>query len=107
MTGRIPVGSEFAAGGRFPAAFMSAGTSSFTDFLSGYAPSMLPGQGTSAPLGGPLADLPHGTTIVAAACEGGIVMAGDRRAVAGNMIAQRDIEKVFRSDEFSCVGIAG
>jgi proteasome beta subunit len=34
-------------------------------------------------------------------------MAGDRRAVAGNMIAQRDIEKVFRSDEFSCVGIAG
>ena len=37
-----PVGSEFAVGGRFPAAFMSAGTSSFADFLSGYAPSMLP-----------------------------------------------------------------
>ena len=34
-------------------------------------------------------------------------MAGDRRATTGNMIAQRDIEKVFRSDEFSCVGIAG
>ena len=34
-------------------------------------------------------------------------MAGDRRATAGNMIAQRDIEKVFRSDEFSAVGIAG
>jgi proteasome beta subunit len=34
-------------------------------------------------------------------------MAGDRRATAGNMIAQRDIEKVFRSDEYSCVGIAG
>ena len=44
---------------------------------------------------------------MAAACEGGIVMAGDRRATAGSMIAQRDIEKVFRSDEFSCVGIAG
>jgi proteasome beta subunit len=102
------VGSDFAVGARFPAAFMSAGTSSFTDFLSGYAPSMLPGHGTSAlAAAGPLADLPHGTTIVAAACEGGIVMAGDRRATAGNMIAQRDIEKVFRSDEFSCVGIAG
>ena len=102
------MGSDFAVGGRFPAAFMSAGSSSFTDFLSGYAPSMLPGHGTSGlPAGGPLADLPHGTTIVAAACEGGIVMAGDRRATAGNMIAQRDIEKVFRSDEFSCVGFAG
>ena len=102
------MGSDFAVGARFPAAFMSAGTSSFTDFLSGYAPSMLPGHGTSGlAAAGPLADLPHGTTIVAAACEGGIVMAGDRRATAGNMIAQRDIEKVFRSDEFSCVGIAG
>ena len=102
------MGSEFAVGARFPAAFMSAGTSSFTDFLSGYAPSMLPGHGTSGlAAGGPLADLPHGTTIVAAAYEGGVVMAGDRRATAGSMIAQRDIEKVFRSDEFSCVGFAG
>jgi len=34
-------------------------------------------------------------------------MAGDRRATAGNLIAQRDIEKVFPAEEFSCVGIAG
>ena len=34
-------------------------------------------------------------------------MAGDRRATMGNIIAQRDIEKVFPADEFSCVGIAG
>lgn len=102
------MGSEFTGGARFPAAFMSAGTSSFTDFLTGYAPAMLPGHVPSGQLaGGPLADLRHGTTIVAASFEGGIVMAGDRRATAGNMIAQRDIEKVFRSDEFSCVGIAG
>jgi proteasome beta subunit len=53
------------------------------------------------------AGLAHGTTIVAAACEGGAVMAGDRRATAGNMIAQRDVDKVFRSDEFSAVGYAG
>jgi proteasome beta subunit len=35
------------------------------------------------------------------------VLAGDRRATAGNMIAKRDVEKVFRSDEFSAVGCAG
>jgi proteasome beta subunit len=50
---------------------------------------------------------PHGTTIVAATFPGGVVMAGDRRATMGNIIAQRDIEKVFPADEFSCVGIAG
>jgi proteasome beta subunit len=36
-----------------------------------------------------------------------VLMAGDRRATAGNLIAQRDIEKVFATDEFSLVGIAG
>ena len=50
---------------------------------------------------------PHGTTIVAATFPGGVVMAGDRRATMGNIIAQRDIEKVFPADEYSCVGIAG
>ena len=34
-------------------------------------------------------------------------MAGDRRATTGNIIAQRDIQKVFPADEFSVVGIAG
>ena len=50
---------------------------------------------------------PHATTIVAAICDGGVVLAGDRRATAGNMIAKRDVEKVFRSDEFSGMGYAG
>ena len=52
-------------------------------------------------------DAPHGTTIVAVTHATGVVMAGDRRATMGNIIAQRDIEKVFPADEFSCVGIAG
>jgi proteasome beta subunit len=52
-------------------------------------------------------DAPHGTTIVAVTHASGVVMAGDRRATMGNIIAQRDIEKVFPADEFSCVGIAG
>jgi proteasome beta subunit len=44
---------------------------------------------------------------VALATADGIVMAGDRRATMGNIIAQRDIEKVFPADEHSVVGIAG
>lgn len=34
-------------------------------------------------------------------------MAGDRRATMGNVIAQRDIDKVFAADELTAVGIAG
>jgi proteasome beta subunit len=49
----------------------------------------------------------HATTIVAATFNGGVLMAGDRRATMGNLIAQRDIEKVFASDDYSLVGIAG
>ena len=52
-------------------------------------------------------DLPHGTTIVAATCDHGVVLAGDRRATIGNLIAKRDLEKVFRSDEFSALAYAG
>ena len=92
-------------GGQFTAACLSVGTSSFADFLASSAPGLLPGAG--GPAGQAPGDLPHGTTIVAAEFDGGVLMAGDRRSTAGNMIAQRDIEKVFRSDDFSCVGISG
>ena len=91
---------------RLGPAFLASGSSSFADFLSEQAPDLLPsrrslGEGSAAGL------TPHGTTIVAATFPGGVVMAGDRRATMGNIIAQRDIEKVFPADEFSCVGIAG
>ena len=49
----------------------------------------------------------HATTIVAATFDGGVIMAGDRRATMGNLISQRDIEKVFPADDYSLVGIAG
>jgi proteasome beta subunit len=85
---------------------MTPGTSSFADFLALESPDLLPSR-RAVPHGhaGDLA--PHGTTIVAATFPGGVVMAGDRRATMGNIIAQRDIEKVFPADEYSCVGIAG
>jgi proteasome beta subunit len=93
-------------GSTLPPAFFAAGSSSFSDFLASYAPSLLPGaRVTSAP--GVTVDAPHGTTIVAVAHQTGVVVAGDRRATMGNVIAQRDIEKVFQADEFSAVGIAG
>jgi proteasome beta subunit len=76
------------------------GTSSFTEFLTAAAPDLLPTV-TRHP------EAPHGTTIVAAIFDAGVVMAGDRRATAGNLIAQRDIEKVFATDDYSLVGIAG
>jgi proteasome beta subunit len=50
---------------------------------------------------------PHATTIIAMVTSEGVVMAGDRRATMGNLIASRDIEKVHPADEFSLIGIAG
>jgi proteasome beta subunit len=91
---------------RLPAAFLRPGGSSFADFLSDHSPELLPSR-RSLPQGNAPIEAPHGTTIVAATFTGGVVMAGDRRATMGNIIAQRNFEKVFPADEFSCVGIAG
>lgn len=88
-----------------PAAFINAGTSSFTQFLSMAAPDLLPGRRPLPP--GAAGVAPHATTIVALACDGGVVMAGDRRATMGNLIGSRDIEKVHAADPYSLVGAAG
>ncbi|MEV8371182.1 proteasome subunit beta [Kribbella sp. NPDC056861] len=96
----------FDASGRLPEAFLTPGGSSFMDFLAGHAPDLLPGR-RDLGVGDFGKDVPHGTTIVAATFDGGVVMAGDRRATMGNIIAQRDIEKVFPADEYSCVAFAG
>jgi proteasome beta subunit len=92
--------------GRLPAAFLTPGSSSFLDFLGDHAPGLLPGNRALPPLKGAV-ELPHGTTIVSAVFDGGVILAGDRRATMGNVIAQRDMEKVFPADEYSAVGIAG
>ncbi|MGB8652297.1 MAG: proteasome subunit beta [Mycobacteriales bacterium] len=91
--------------GRLPAHFTAPGSSSFADFLGVAAPDLLPSRLT-LPKDSKV-EAPHGTTIVAVTHAGGVVMAGDRRATMGNVIAQRDIEKVFPADDYSCVGIAG
>ncbi len=91
--------------GRLPDAFRVPGSSSFTEFIGQVAPELLPG-GRTLPVGGTV-DAPHGTTIVTVEYDGGVLMAGDRRATMGNLIANRDMEKVFAADEYAVVGIAG
>src|SRR6185437_11285162 len=101
------------ASGGTPSGFLGLQTSSFTDFLASHSPGLLPGRVVPAAPADPgvpgqaIRDLPHATTIVAAICDEGVVLAGDRRATAGNMISKRDVEKVVRSDEFSGMGYAG
>ncbi|RRR98690.1 proteasome subunit beta [Glycomyces terrestris] len=85
---------------------MTAGTSSFSEFLMQAAPELLPGRRPLPP--GDFAEMSaHATTIVALKTAEGVVMAGDRRATSGNYIASRDIEKVFPADAYSLVGMAG
>lgn len=84
-------------------AFLDRGTSSFAEFVSRTYPQLLPDRDIKAD-----AELaPHGTTIVAVKYAGGVVLAGDRRATMGNVIAQRDIDKIFSADDHTAVGIAG
>ena len=92
--------------GQLPAEYLTPGSSSFAEFLTERAPNLLPERRISEGFPVP-PQVPHGTTIVAVSHSGGVVMAGDRRATMGNIIAQRDMEKVFPADEYSCVGIAG
>jgi proteasome beta subunit len=83
--------------------------SSFSELLRHQAPQLLPagvtGQEPVRVPAGP--DLPHGTTIVALKFPGGAVIAGDRRSTQGNMIAGRDVQKVYITDDYTATGIAG
>lgn len=71
------------------------------------APELLPTGAGAAHAGGVGEQLPHGTTIVALKYPGGVVIAGDRRSTQGNMIAGRDVQKVYVTDEYTATGIAG
>jgi proteasome beta subunit len=51
--------------------------------------------------------VPHGTTVLALTYRDGVLIAGDRRATMGNLIAQRDLEKVHPADDHTAVAFAG
>lgn len=83
-----------------PPAFHRIGTASFAEFLNAMGSQSVNRESGTV-------QAPHGTTIVSLVFDGGVVMAGDRRATMGNVIAQKDIQKVFEADSHSVVGIAG
>ncbi|WP_125078062.1 proteasome subunit beta [Mycobacterium sp. P7213] len=88
-------------------ALTGVGLSSFSEFLRLQAPELLPTGAGAAYTGGVGEQLPHGTTIVALKYPGGVLIAGDRRSTQGNMIAGRDVQKVYVTDEYTATGIAG
>jgi proteasome beta subunit len=83
--------------------------SSFSELLRRQAPELLPMSSSSSGADGvvPSNTVPHGTTIVALKFPGGVVIAGDRRSTQGNMIAGRDVKKVYITDDYTATGIAG
>ena len=81
--------------------------SSFSEMLRRQAPELLPMNSSGAQGVVPSNAVPHGTTIVALKFPGGVVMAGDRRSTLGNMIAGRDVQKVYITDDYTATGIAG
>ncbi|HLV89906.1 MAG TPA: proteasome subunit beta [Acidimicrobiia bacterium] len=77
--------------------------SSFTDLLEsfGLTPKLSIPEGTAVPM------VPEGTTVLATRYADGVVMAGDRRATEGHLVAHRRIRKVFPADRTSGIAIAG
>jgi proteasome beta subunit len=94
--------------GRLAEEFFTPGTSSFTEFLTAHRPSLLPTR-RPFPDGVRAApdQFPHGTTVLALSYRDGVMIAGDRRATMGNLIAQRDLEKVHPADDYTAVAFAG
>ncbi|MEX2251129.1 MAG: proteasome subunit beta [Acidimicrobiia bacterium] len=76
---------------------------SFTDLLDslGARPTWTTQPGDKA------LSAPEGTTVLALRYDNGVVMAGDRRATEGNLVAHRRIRKVYPTDRYSAVAIAG
>ncbi|GHE06141.1 proteasome subunit beta [Streptomyces alanosinicus] len=89
-------------------AFFTPGTSSFTEFLAAHRPGLLP-TAPALPDGVRVAAdrFPHGTTVLALVYGDGVLIAGDRRATMGHLIAQRDLEKVHPADDHTAVAFAG
>jgi proteasome beta subunit len=84
------------------------------DGVIGVNPSFLDLVRHARPEALPIADvnpaglrLPHGTTVLGLKFAEGVIMAGDRRATSGNLVADAKIRKVFAADDRSAIAIAG
>jgi proteasome beta subunit len=76
---------------------------SFVELVRRQRPEALPPTVAS----GTRIEMPHGTTVLGLRFADGIVMAGDRRATAGYLVADPKMQKVFAADDFSAIAIAG
>ncbi|MFD6170117.1 proteasome subunit beta [Streptomyces coeruleorubidus] len=92
--------------GRLGEEFFTPGSSSFTEFLAAHRPELLSTR-RILPDGVRAEGAPHGTTVLALTYGDGVLIAGDRRATMGNVIAQRDLEKVHPADDHTAVAFAG
>ena len=93
------------AGDQWHKAFGDYSNTSFAELLRRTSPDLLPAREPG--LDGDVPGVPHGTTVLALRYRDGIVMAGDRQASEGYQVASRRIEKIFKSDDLSGMGIAG
>jgi proteasome beta subunit len=94
-------------------------TSSFYEYLTTHHPHLLYGKPSGSipqlskpesPLGGPSEfspSIPKGTTVLALRHREGAVIGGDRMATEGYQVSARRIEKVYRTDDYSAIAIAG
>jgi proteasome beta subunit len=80
--------------------------SSFTELLATDHHHLVPDLSRLAP-GDPRIRVPEGTTVLALKYADGVIVAGDRLATEGHRVASRDVQKVYATDEYSVIAIAG
>ena len=95
------------AGDLWQKAFADYANTSFADLLRQTSPQLLPGHSETPPADAAPPAVPHGTTVLALRYRDGVMMAGDRQASEGYQVAHRRIEKIFKADDLSGIGIAG
>jgi len=92
---------------RWQAVFANYSNASFVELLRATSPHLLPALAPGAPDEGGHPTAPHGTTVLAVRYRDGVLMAGDRQATEGFQVAHRRIEKIYKADDLSGIGIAG
>lgn len=80
---------------------------SFFELVETDYPHLRPSLGSRGLEAGAMPSFPHGTTVLAMRFADGVLMAGDRLATEGHRVASRDLQKVYPTDAFSLVAIAG
>ncbi len=73
------------------------------DFLALLPKAVIPAAGVNPPAVEPL----HATTVFAFHCAEGVIIAGDHRATAGNIVFSDKTEKILELDAHSLMAIAG